>query len=315
MSGGRSDERVWTVLDLLRFTTDHFAKVGIESARLDAEILLAFALGVERMQVYLQFDKPVLASERATFRELVRRRASDRVPVAHLTGTREFWSLPLRVTPEVLVPRPETETLVEAALARFLAEEGELRALELGTGSGAVALALLAERKRARVVATDVSASALRLAASNAEQLGMADRIELREGDLFEPVAGERFDLVVSNPPYLALSEASGLAPELANPPYLALSEASGLAPELAHEPERALFAGPGGLEVLERVVEGAPEALLPGGWLALETAPDQAEGVRAACARQGLVEAAVVRDLGGRPRVVVARRAPAGGG
>jgi release factor glutamine methyltransferase len=297
MSGGRPDERVWTVLDLLRFTTDHFAKAGIESARLDAEILLAFALGVERMQVYLQFDKPVLASERATFRELVRRRASDRVPVAHLTGTREFWSLPLRVTPDVLVPRPETETLVEAALARAAAEEGELRALELGTGSGAIALALLTERKRARVVATDVSASALRLAASNAEQLGLADRIELREGDLFEPVAGERFDLVVSNPPYLALSEASGLAPEL------------------AHEPERALFAGPGGLEVLERVVEGAPEALLPGGWLALETAPDQAEGVRAACARQGLVEAAVVRDLGGRPRVVVARRAPAGGG
>jgi release factor glutamine methyltransferase len=295
MSGERPDDRVWTVLDLLRFTTDHFAKAGIDSARLDAEVLLAFALGVERLQLYLDFDKPVLASERAEFRELVRRRAGERVPVAHLTGTKEFWSLPLLVSPEVLVPRPETETLVEAALAR--APEHELRALDLGTGSGAVALALLVERKRARVTATDISAGALELAACNAERLGLVDRIRLAEGDLFEPVAGERFDLVVSNPPYLAQGEAPGLAPEL------------------AHEPERALFAGPSGFEVIDRLVAAAPAALEPGGWLALETAPDQAERTRTACERLGLVEAAVVRDLGGRPRVVVARRALAGGG
>lgn len=295
MNGESPSDRVWTVLDLLRFTTDHFVKAGIDSARLDAEVLLAFALGVERLQLYLDFDKPVLESERSRFRGLVRRRAGERVPVAHLTGTREFWSLPLLVTPEVLVPRPETETLVEAALAR--APEPELRALDLGTGSGAVALALLAERKRARVTATDVSAGALELAARNAERLGFTDRIRLEQGDLFEPVAGERFDLVISNPPYLARGEASGLAPEL------------------AHEPERALFSGPSGFEVLDRLVAAAPAALEPGGWLALETAPDQAERVRTACERQGLVEAAVVRDLGGRRRVVVARRALAGGG
>jgi release factor glutamine methyltransferase len=292
MSGERPSDRVWTVLDLLRFTTDHFVKAGIDSARLDAEVLLAFALGVERLQLYLDFDKPVPESERSAFRGLVRRRAGERVPVAHLTGTKEFWSLPLLVTPE---PRPETETLVEAALAR--APEPELRVLELGTGSGAVALALLAERKRARVTATDVSAGALELAARNAERLGFADRIRLEEGDLFEPVAGERFDLVISNPPYLATGEASGLAPEL------------------AHEPERALFSGPSGFEVLDRLVAAAPAALEPGGWLALETAPDQAERVRTACEKRGLVEAAVVRDLGGRPRVVVARRTLAGGG
>ena len=294
MSGERVNERVWTVLDLLRFTTDHFAKAGIDSARLDAEVLLAFALGVERLQLYLDFDKPVLASERKEFRELVRRRAGERVPVAHLTGTKEFWSLPLLVTPEVLVPRPETETLVESALART--PDRELRALEIGTGSGAVALAFLVERKRARITATDISAGALELAARNAQRLGLADRIRLAEGDLFEPVAGERFDLVVSNPPYLAGGEASGLAPEL------------------AHEPERALFSGPSGFEVLDRLVAAAPAVLEPGGWLALETAPDQAEPVRAACERQGLVETAVVRDLGGRARVVVARRALAGG-
>jgi release factor glutamine methyltransferase len=295
MSGERPSDRVWTVLDLLRFTTDHFVKAGIDSARLDAEVLLAFALGVERLQLYLDFDKPVSESERTGFRELVRRRARERVPVAHLTGTKEFWSLPLLVTPEVLVPRPETETLVEAALAR--APEPELRALELGTGSGAVALALLVERKGASVTATDISAGALELAARNAERLGLADRIRLEEGDLFEPVAGERFDLVISNPPYLAREEASGLAPEL------------------AHEPATALFAGPSGFEVFDRLVAAAPDALEPGGWLALETAPDQAERVRTACERRGLVEAAVVRDLGGRSRVVVARRPLAGGG
>lgn len=296
MTEARSHDRLWTVLDLLRFTTDHFAKAGIDSARLDAEVLLAYALGVERLQVYLEFDKPVLASERQEFRELVRRRARERVPVAHLVGRKEFWSLDLAVTPAVLVPRPESETLVEAALARLSDPEGELRILELGTGSGAIALALLSERKKARLTATDVCREALAVAGRNAARLGLADRVHLVEGDLFEPVAAERFDLVVSNPPYLAEAEASSLEPEL------------------AHEPAGALFSGPTGLEVLHRLVDAAPAYLEPGGWLLLETAPDQAASVRSECEARGLVEAAVVRDLGGRPRVVAAR-APRQGG
>ncbi|MEN8182181.1 MAG: peptide chain release factor N(5)-glutamine methyltransferase [Myxococcota bacterium] len=296
MREGAARDRVWTVLELLRFTTDHFRRAGIESSRLDAELLLAHALGTDRLRLYLEFDKPVGLAERERFRELVRRRARERVPVALLTGVREFWSLRLEVSPDVLVPRPETECLVEAVLERFADLEAELRILDLGTGSGAIALALLSERPKARVTATDLSPRALEVAAANANRLGLADRLRLLEGDLFEPVAGERFDLVISNPPYLREGE-------------------PGLAPELAHEPHGALFAGPEGLEVLGRLVARAPEALEPGGWLAFETAPEQALPLQAACRAGGLVEVAGVRDLAGQPRGVVARRAAAEGG
>jgi release factor glutamine methyltransferase len=283
-------ERTWTVLELLRWTTGHFAARGVETARLDAECLLAHALGSDRLRLYLDHDKPVEGPERARFRELVRRRADERVPVALLTGLREFWSLPLQVTPEVLIPRPETETLVAAALELLPAREAELRLLDLGTGSGAVALALARERPKARVLATDVSPAALRLAARNAEALGLTDRVRLVEGDLYAPVAGERFDGIVSNPPYLAESEAAGLAPEL------------------RHEPRAALFAGEDGLAVLRRIVVGAPAHLAPGGVFAVEIAPDQVEAVSGACRAAGLVAVGVRRDLAGRPRVVTAR-------
>jgi release factor glutamine methyltransferase len=279
------------VQELLRAAREHFERHGLDTPRLDAELLLCSALGCDRLRLYLDFEKPVGGAERDRFRELVRRRARERVPVALLTGVREFWSLPLRVTPRVLVPRPETETLVQAALERCPEPEAELTVLDVGTGSGAVALALARERPKARVTATDLSPEALEVARENAGRLGLADRIRFRAGDLLAQVAGERFDLVVSNPPYLTAAEAAA-------------------APELAHEPREALVAGPGGLEVLLRLVAEAPGSLAPGGWLALETAPGQAETVRAACAARGLAEAAVVRDLAGRPRVVAARAA-----
>jgi release factor glutamine methyltransferase len=283
--------RTWSVLDLLRWTTQHFASVGIDTPRLDAECLLAAALGSDRLRLYLDFDKPVGTAERARFRELVRRRAGERVPVAQLTGRREFWSLPLRVTPDVLAPRPETETLIETALALFPDTAAPLRIADLGTGSGAIALALAHERPRAQVVATDLSPAALAVARANAVALGLEDRVALREGDLFAPIAGERFDLVVSNPPYLAHAERAGLAPEL------------------AHEPDLALFADDDGLAVLRRLVAAAPGALAPGGWLLVELAPAQADAVRAACAEAGLEDASVHLDLARRPRVVSARR------
>ncbi len=285
----------WTVLDLLRWTTGHFQKLGIATARLDAECLLAHALGTERLRLYLEFDKPVEEAERARFRELVRRRGADRVPVAHLTGRREFWSLPLRVTKDVLVPRPETETLVEAALA-LLAKDAPARLLDVGTGSGAIALALLSERPALRAVATDVSPAALAVARENAEALGLADRLELREGFLYGPVAGERFDLVASNPPYLADAEAAGLAPELAS------------------EPPGALFAGPEGTELLRPLAEGAGELLSPEGAILLEIAPAQAPAVLGWLHAAGLAETRVHDDLARRPRVVSGRRARSGG-
>ncbi len=283
-------DRVWTVLELLRWTTEHFASRGIETPRLDAELLLAHALGGDRLRLYMDFEKPVVESERAVFRELVRRRANQRVPVAQLLGQREFWSLPLRVTPEVLVPRPETETLVEAALDLAPDPAAPLEVLDVGTGSGAVALALASERPAARLTAVDLSPAALALARENARALGLEERVELLEGDLFAPVAGRHFDLVVSNPPYLAEAEAPGLAPEL------------------AHEPREALFAPEQGLAVLRRLVEGVAGQLRPGGGFAFELAPQQAERVAGWCLAAGLLDVRVRRDLAQRARVVRGR-------
>ena len=280
----------WTILELLRWTTRHFRECGIESARLDAECLLSFSLGVERVRLYLDFDKPVTPEERRVFRELVRRRGSDRVPVAQLLGRKEFWSLSLRVTGEVLAPRPETETLVLTALDLLEDREAPARVLDLGTGSGAVALALAIERPRAQVTATDVSPAALEVARSNADELGLARRVRTLRGNLFEPVAGERFDLVVSNPPYVAESRRSELPPEL------------------AHEPPEALFAGPDGLDVLRWLVRGVGSVLAPGGGVALELSPEQADTVAGWCREAGLLDVNVRRDLAGRPRVVAAR-------
>ena len=284
-----SVERTWTVLDLLRWTTDHFTSRGIDTARLDAEVLLAYALECDRLRLYLEYEKPVEEPERAQFRELVQRRADERIPVALLTGTREFWSLSFEVTPDVLVPRPETETLVTAALERLPDAEAELRVLDVGTGSGAVALALATERPKARVVATDLSAAALALAGRNAERLGLADRVAFAEGDLFEPLTGERFDLVISNPPYIGRGEADSLAPEL------------------RHEPESALYAGADGLEVLRRLVAEASDHLEAGGVLALEIDPRQAPALLELCGAAGWRDVRTHRDLAGRERAVSA--------
>ncbi len=283
-------ERSWTVLELLRWTTEYFSAKGIESARLDAEILLAFALGSDRLRLYLDFEKPIEAAERARFRELVKQRADERVPVAYLTGVREFWSLPLAMTRDVLVPRPETETLVEAVLGELPDVEAELTAFDLGTGSGAIALALAKERPKLRVVMGDVSAAALGVAERNASALGLADRARAVQGDGFTPVLGQRFDAVVSNPPYLADAEAAALAPEL------------------RHEPAAALYAGPDGAAFLRRIVHEAPQVLVPGGLLALELSPEQAEELTQCLARSGYEGAKLHRDLGGRARVVTAR-------
>jgi release factor glutamine methyltransferase len=281
-------DRTWRVLDLLTWTKEHFAAKGIETPRLDAELLLAFALGCDRLRLYVEFEKPVTAEERARFRALVRRRAEERVPVAYLTGVREFWSLPLAVTPDVLIPRPDTETLVEAVLSRVPDRAAPLAVLDLGTGSGAIALALARELPRAELTASDVSAAALAVARKNAEALGLAERVRFALGDGFAPVAGERFDLIVSNPPYVAEGGAAGLAPEL------------------RHEPALALFAEGDGTALLRRIAaEARPRLRGPGGLLALELAPAQAADVTQCLAAAGFGELAEHRDLAGRVRAV----------
>jgi release factor glutamine methyltransferase len=279
------------VLELLRWTTAHFAERGIETARLDAECLLAHALGTTRLGLYLDFEKPVFDAERAGFRELVRRRAAERIPVSQLVGRKEFWSLPLRVTRDVLTPRPETEILVAAAL-ELLPPAGctPIRVLDLGTGSGAIALALAKERPDLALIAVDLSQKALKVAQQNAEELGMAERIRFLAGDGFEPVKGLRFHAVVSNPPYVDPAQRTALPPEL------------------EHEPELALFAVEAGLGMLRRVAAEAPDWLEAGGALILEHAPDQADAVARACREARFGEVALRRDLSGKPRVTSAR-------
>jgi release factor glutamine methyltransferase len=283
-------EKTWTILELLRWTTEHFASRGIESARLDAECLLAHVLGVDRLQLYVGFEAPVSASDRAAYRELVRIRANERVPVAQLVGVKEFWSLSLKVTRDVLIPRPDTETLVTAALDLLPDPEAPARLLEVGTGSGAVAVAIALERPRAHLVATDISQAALEIARENADVHGVAERIRWALGDLFEPVAGERFDAIVSNPPYVAESQRDELPPEL------------------AHEPEEALFGGEDGTAVLAALIARGGAMLVPGGWLAVELAPEQAPRVVDWCREAGLAEVKTYRDLNQHLRVVSAR-------
>lgn len=285
-----ANAKSWTVLELLRWTQGHFASRGIESPRLDAECLLAHALGSDRLRLYLDFDKPVEAAERARFRELVQRRADERVPVAQLTGRKEFWSLSFEVTPEVLIPRPETETLVAWLLDALPDRETELDVLDVGTGSGAIAVALASELPKARFTATDVSPAALALAERNALAHGVADRIRFVPGDGFAPVAGRRFDAV------------------LANPPYVAERDAAGLAPELRHEPRGALFGGPDGTGLLRRFAAEVGGHLAPGGRAAFEVGSDQAGSVAAWLAAGGLRDVEVRRDLAGRQRIVVGR-------
>jgi len=287
-AGERSQS--WTVLELLKWTTEHFAGKGIETPRLDAELLLASVLGCDRLRLYLDFEKPVTAEERGAFRALVRRRGEERVPVAYLTGTREFWSLPLTVTPDVLIPRPDTETLVAAVLARGPGRDAAFSLLDLGTGSGAIALALASERPGAEVTASDLSTAALAVARKNAEALGLAERIRFVAGDGFAPVAGERFDVIASNPPYVAAGDGPGLAPEL------------------RHEPAEALFAPGDGTALLRRLVAEANQHLRPGGLFALELAPPQAGDVTQCLAAAGFAEVEEHRDLAGRVRAVSAR-------
>jgi release factor glutamine methyltransferase len=277
----------WTPLRLLGWTQGFFAQKAVDAPRLTAELLLAHALGCDRLRLYLDFDKPLGAPELARYRELVRRR-SDGEPTAYLTGVREFFGHRFAVDPRVLVPRPETELLAEAALAA-LPEAGA--ALDLGTGSGALALSLKLGRPGARVTAVDCSAEALAVAQANAAALGA--EVTLLLGDLFGPVApADRFDVIVSNPPYLPTAELAGLQREV------------------RREPRLALDGGPDGLGVLRRIVAEAPRWLGPGGTLVLEMHESHREPLPALCRAAGFATAEARTDLAGLPRLTVARMA-----
>lgn len=263
---------------------------GLPAARLDAELLLGHVLGMERLELYLNWDRPLAEAEKDNYRALMRRRA-DRVPVAYLTGRKEFFSLALEVGPGVLIPRPETEELVEAVL-ELLPEDEPLRLADVGTGSGAIALALAVHRPQARILATDISPTALERARANAGRLGLDDRIKFHQTSLLEGLDGP-FDAVVSNPPYIAESERAGLMPDVAE-----------------HEPPEALFAGPRGLDVIEALMPAAAARLAPGGLLALEIGAEQGPALRALLEAGAELHRVEIRpDTAGRDRIALARR------
>ncbi len=255
---------------------------------LDAQVLLAHVLGKDRAWLVAHGGDALAREHGDIFYALAKRRRAGE-PVAYLTGVREFWGLPIRVSPAVVIPRPETEALVELALARLPADR-DLRVLDLGTGSGAIALALAYERPRAKVLATDVSAAAVALARENARRLALPN-VEFLQSAWYAglPAArgGADFDVIVSNPPYVA-----------AHDPHLAEGD-------VRFEPREALVSGGDGLDAMRAIVSGARKRLVPGGTLAVEHGYDQAEAVRALFALAGFTGIVTARDLAGIPRVV----------
>jgi release factor glutamine methyltransferase len=285
----------WTVASLLRWATDYLEGYQVDAPRLSAELLLAQALGLARLELYLDRDRPLDAGELASFKKLIIRRR-EHEPLAYIMGEREFYGLPLKVGPGVLIPRPETELLVEEALAR-LQDTPSARVLDLCTGSGAVALALAQELPQAEVVASDLSEEALAYARQNAQDLGLAERIAWRQGDLWDAVAGGGaggfFDLITANPPYVALKEQDDLPREVKD-----------------YEPTTALLAGVDGMDYIKDIIVGARAFLKSGGWLLVEMGAGQAEAaLREARLAEIYQQAETARDLAGHQRVLICRR------
>jgi release factor glutamine methyltransferase len=275
---------VITLAEVLRRSTGYLEQHGSPTPRLDAELLLAHGLGLSRIELYTQYERPLDDDELAACRELVRRRGL-REPVAYVIGSWGFRGLDLTVDARVLVPRPETELLVDRCLELLEGVERP-RVVDVGTGSGAIALSLKSERPDAEVVACDISQDALDVAAANAARLGLD--VELHLSDLLAQVPGDGFRLVVSNPPYVSEREMTGLEPEVAE-----------------HEPRLATVAGPDGLEVYRRLVPEAAGRLVDGGSLALECGIGQAPALVAELAAAGYGQAGIDPDLAGIERVV----------
>lgn len=279
---------------LVAEATALLAAAGVAEPGRDAEFLLAHLLATTRARLHAGATRPIPPETAVAFRDLVRRRAA-RVPIQHLTGRQEFWSLPFEVTPDVLIPRPETEHLIEAYLALTLGAAPVV--LDLGTGSGCLAVVAALERPAAQVTATDLSRAALAVARRNAERHGVADRIRFLAGDLFAPVeeaglAG-RVDVLLGNPPYIGEADLSGLEPEVRD-----------------HEPRAALTPGADGLALHRRIARGAPSVLAPGGHLIVEIGLGQAGEARVLYDAAGLEVLSIRPDLAGIERVLLARRA-----
>ena len=285
-----------TIRDILYESTKALETADIPSARLDAEVLLSFCLGCDRLEFYKNPDITISETQIAAFKNLIARRLQWE-PVAYITGRKEFWSFSLEVNSSVLIPRPDTEIIVEEALDIYRNFTPlSVRILDIGTGSGAIALVLALEIAGAEVIATDISAAALTLAQKNAAALGLKERIDFRLGNLFEPVAG-LFDIIVSNPPYIATQEYEELPVSVKD-----------------FEPREALLAGVSGLEFYEKLIYSAAGFLQKNGWLLLEIGAKQESGVRGIMESCGFYDSIEMRrDYAGLARGIKARRKVSG--
>lgn len=290
-----STSDVWTIGRLLQWTADYLKQHGADSPRLDAEVLLAESLGCQRIELYTAFDDVPGEASRKRFRDLVRERAEGK-PVAYLVGRREFYSLSFRVTPDVLIPRPETELVVVALLdhAKGRPPTAPTAVADVGTGSGILAVCAAKHLPGCRVTAIDISPAALAVAAQNAADHGVSAQVAMLESDLFAAVPeGPQFDFIVSNPPYVTCAESQRLAADVGK-----------------YEPRVALVAGERGTEVIERLVPQAAQRLKPCGWLLVEVSPMVHDAVREIIAAEARLEPAItLKDLSRLPRVVQARR------
>ena len=286
-------DAVWTIQRLLAWTTDFFRERGIESPRLDAEVLLSALLGRDRMYLYVHFDEPLEQEELAQFRSYVKERAAH-MPLAYVLGRREFMGLDFRVTRDTLIPRPDTEILVQCAVdflcARLEAGATACTIADIGTGTGAIALSTLHYTEGIRADAVDISPAAAAVARENAERLGLTERIDIHVGDLLAPLAGGRYDMILSNPPYIPTADIATLMPEVRS-----------------YEPHLALDGGADGLNIYRRLMADAPALLKEGGAVAVEVGIDEAAAVAAlAMAHSRIVRTEILKDLAGIERVVV---------
>ena len=278
-------KEVWTIGKILNWTKQYFEEKGVDSPRLDAEVLLSHILKCDRIHLYVNFDRPLVGEELSSFRQMVKARA-QRMPVAYIFGEKEFMGHSFRVTPDVLIPRPDTEILVEEAI-RLLAEKEAPSIVDIGTGSGAILLSVLKGTEGSTGVAVDLSPAALAVAKSNGERLGLADRAEFRLGDLYAPVDG-LFDAILSNPPYIPVRDMEGLSPEV------------------KQEPEMALVGGEDGLDFYRRLIDEAPEYLKEDGIILFEVGIHQAQDVAELGKRRGFSAQRILPDYAGIDRVVV---------
>lgn len=281
-------QELWTIGRILKWTEQYFKEKGIESPRLDAEVLLSHILGRERIYLYVHFDEPLEPAELARYREAIKQRV-QRVPVAYIIGEKEFMGLTFKVTEDTLVPRPDTEILVQAAIERLRARGDAPRFADIGTGTGAICLSVLHFLPKAQADTVDISPAARAVAEENAAALEVADRVTFHTGDLLAPLAGQYYDAILSNPPYIPDGDIAALAPEVR-----------------LKEPRTALAGGKDGLDFYRRLTADAPAHLKDGGFLAVEVGIHQAAPV-AALAVPAFSRTEILKDYADIERVVIA--------